>query len=452
MTTGKRTASTGLALRSLLAIIVVSLVFTAASAILQLRSRYRRGLDERQEIIDIIDDSYREAVASALFFFDDTQLQLLVQGISLLPYVEAVEIRELQSGEPVTVLRNEAAGVSDADAGSELHEYRLFHSHDNYRREIGTLLVTTSLERFHAQLADQVRIIVVSNLLQIFGFAFVTLLILRRMVFAHLHAISRFFRGLDPADIQGVRLTLHRSQKVLRGPDELDQISESINDMLGRLEHALCEKTTLVHELYHRSGNMVQSIRAILKLQSVKASDVPEIQALVRAADNRILAIALVHQKLYQSGSLSKIAMRSYLTDLAKEIVHSYETAKPQVYLTLDIDETALLIDDAIPCGLVLSEILSNSIQHAFPDGQTGTVEISLHAAGNGGFVYTIADNGIGLSRSIESFTDETIGIPMVLEIVRKQLGGSIAILDGPGTRWRIEFAGDMYEERVHGG
>jgi two-component sensor histidine kinase len=254
-----------LALRHLLAIVVVSIVFSSGALLYQVRSQYVRGIEERDVVLQSIEESYVPPVAAALFFYENRQLQLLSEGIVLLPYVEAVTVLERRSDETVPVTAVGNAGSADADATAT--EYPLTYEYDGDSREIGVLRVTTSMTRVREQILARIRTTTAASLVAIVAFAVVVLLIVQRMVFRHLTVITTFMRDLDPDHIGSQKLVLPRRARG-SAPDELDEIADATNMMISRLERALSEKTTLLHELYHRTGNMLQSVRSILFLQS----------------------------------------------------------------------------------------------------------------------------------------------------------------------------------------
>lgn len=450
-----RVLTNRLALRHLLAIILVSAVFSLAATGIQVRIQYKHGVEGREEILRMIEESHLPPVAASVFFFDETQLRLLAEGISLHPYVETVTILEYRAGEEVPLLSLDARNSPDDREGrnGDSRSFPLVYEHDGLRREIGVLRVATSLADLRRQLIRQASLIAVTNLFKIFGFAVVVLVVAQRMIFRHLREIRKFFTELDPLQISRRKLVLPRSaQRSGRRPDELDEITGAINATLERLDTTMEEKQTLLQELYHRTTNTMQSIRAILNLQSSRARGNEELQATVREVDNRILAMALVHQKLYESQSLSRIGMRDYLTELAEETVRSYGVADEKIRLAVDVEDLQLLIDIAIPCGMILSELLSNALKHAFPGDRRGTISIALHRVRPGTCRLVVADNGAGFRDGFDYRSGETIGLQSVAAIAERQLNGSIEFDGTVGARWSILFSEDVYQERVADG
>lgn len=435
-----------LIVRHLAAIVLVSVIFTTAATMYQVHTLRANGRLERDSTLTLIERSYLPPLAAGLFFFDDYQIQLLGEGIILLPHVVAVSVFERQGEHEVEV----AAAGDPTAANGETHRFPLVYRYQDELRHIGSLQVTTSMRDIHAQFHSQLRVTIVTNLLKIFGFAVVVLVVAQRMIFRHLSATARFLRGIDPGGTTPTNLTIARRRTVGGRADELDEITDAINTLLRRTHDALQDRAALLHELFHRTGNMMQNTRAILKLQSARGADVKQIRAFVRAVDNRILAMALAHQKLYQSGSLSRITMRGYLTELAGEIVGSYRLPPGRVRLVTDIDDLPLLIDSAVPCGLLVSELLSNSLQHAFPDGRSGTITITFHRGDENEYRLTVSDDGVGVHRSLSDLARESTGIRSVVEITARQLNGTADLSSRQGARWSISFSEAAYQERVH--
>lgn len=451
-----------LALRHLITIVLVSVLFSLVALAVQVRTQYTREVAARDDVLHMIGESYRRPVAAGVFFFDYQQLELLVEGILLLPYVEAVMIVENRPGDPHTIV---SVGDPDSPEGTT-HLYPLEYEHNGVTRHVGNLLVVTCFHAVRQRTMEQLAAIAATSLLQVFTFALVVLVVDRRMIFRHLRDVAGFAHAFDPEHISERRLVLQRSSPFSassRPPDELDEITDAFNAMLGRLdctirelegtqeslETALGEKQALLQELYHRSNNTMQSIRAMLSLRAAGAPDGGDLQAMVREVDNRILAMALVHRKLYESRNLSKLDMLGYLTELTRETLRSYDSSDRRIQWTIDVDGVSFLIDTAIPCGLILSELLSNVARHAFPGERRGTVTVSLHQVETNRFRLIVADDGVGFGESLDYRNLSTMGLPTVMAIAEQQLRGSVQLSGQEGTRWEITFSNRFHRERV---
>ncbi len=204
------------------------------------------------------------------------------------------------------------------------------------------------------------------------------------------------------------------------------------------LESSLREKETLLRELYHRTKNNMQVISSLISLQSSSVSDSHVLQ-MFDDTKNRIRAMALVHEKLYQSRDLSSVNMKEYIRDLADALIESHSQVEGKVALKLDADSITLPIDIIMPCGLIINELISNSLKYAFTGEGGGEIRISFRQTGPGLMEIVYRDNGPGLeSAGIGNI--RTLGLKLVRNLATKQLGGEIEMIPGRGAEFRIRF------------
>jgi PAS domain S-box-containing protein len=215
-----------------------------------------------------------------------------------------------------------------------------------------------------------------------------------------------------------------------------------------QLKQALAEKTALVQELYHRTRNNMQVIRAMLHIYGGYVGDA-RVAEVFEEMEDRIYAMALAHRKLYESQNLSRINLKEYILDLFVHLKESYQEASDNIALVEEMEDVAILIDTAAPCGLVLNEALSNVFKHAFPNNRAGEVHIHLRRAVDGKIELTIADNGIGVPADFDFRACKTLGIQNMIAIVEYQLQGEIAFEACDGVTCRLCFRDNLYEERV---
>ncbi|TAL34051.1 MAG: PAS domain S-box protein [Spirochaetes bacterium] len=227
-----------------------------------------------------------------------------------------------------------------------------------------------------------------------------------------------------------------------------------IRDITGRkrgeeaLRASLAEKETLLKELYHRTKNNMQVLISMLALQSARAAD-ESVSRVFQETANRISSIALVHQKLYQSQNLSRIDLKDYIEELVPLLISSYGLAGGAVNQEYALESADVLIDAAIPCGLVLNELVSNTLKYAFPDGARGTLGVSLRRLPGGEIEIGFADDGVGMPPGFDFAHVKTLGIAMITTIVRHQMQGSIEFPEHDGFRCVIRFNPELYSERI---
>ncbi|RME84680.1 MAG: GAF domain-containing protein, partial [Caldilineae bacterium] len=230
--------------------------------------------------------------------------------------------------------------------------------------------------------------------------------------------------------------------------DDLVKEMEQRLQVEEALRNSLREKELLLQELYHRTKNNMQVISAMLALEETRVADEAS-REIFREIQNRIQAMGLVHQMLYQSQDLSRVDLAQYVRELADLLMNSYNIASDRIRLTLDIESTAVLIDIAIPCGLILNELISNALKYAFPDNRTGEIRIHLSRSEQGEIVLEVADNGVGIPPGVDLRASDTLGVQTVFSITEHQLQGQVSYEANPGLRWHIRFPDTLYSERI---
>ncbi|UCV09014.1 sensor histidine kinase [Dechloromonas denitrificans] len=206
-----------------------------------------------------------------------------------------------------------------------------------------------------------------------------------------------------------------------------------------KLENALQEKTVLLNEVHHRVKNNLQVISSLLNLQATHASD-PRLRAILAESQSRVRAMALTHQLLYERKDYSRIDLGEYLERLAQLLIGSYREDGARITLRRILPETPLFLDfeRAIPCGLIINELVTNAFKHAFPDGRSGEVRIELLAVGDE-LELVVADNGVGLQASFDLTNLKSLGLQLV-PLLADQLGGSFTVHDHQGPRFSLRF------------
>lgn len=218
--------------------------------------------------------------------------------------------------------------------------------------------------------------------------------------------------------------------------------------MEEQIQTSLQEKTVLLRELYHRTKNTMQVIASMLMLRAAHTGD-QRIIALSHEIETKIHAMALVHQKLYEAQHLSRINMREYLDDLVVFLMSSYTNISQKINYRSEIEPMGVLIDTAIPCGLVVSELLSNALKYAFPDDMTGIIQLQLYRSGPEELSLTVSDNGVGIPDDVNMAAMNSLGIQTIINLVRHQLQGNITWETQQGVTCHIHFHDNLYTERV---
>lgn len=217
----------------------------------------------------------------------------------------------------------------------------------------------------------------------------------------------------------------------------------------ARLTRALRENETLLRELYHRTKNTLQLIRSFIALESLELEPSADLDRLVRKMEDRIDAISLVHQMLYKSHDLSRISIKEYIEEAATLILRGNGADGGRISLELAIEDRAILLDTAIPFGIILNELITNSIKHAFPGGREGRIAIDATNESDGRIRLGYRDDGVGVPEGFDFRAQRTLGFKLLFRIVETQLKGEISIKNGAGIGYTLSIPTNLYEARV---
>ena len=207
----------------------------------------------------------------------------------------------------------------------------------------------------------------------------------------------------------------------------------------AQIRESLREKEVLLQEIHHRVKNNLQVISSLLDLQSQHIEEQATLE-LFRESCNRIRAMALVHEALYKFKDFAKINFAEYIENLVSYLFPAYGVNVENINLELNLDEVTLKLDTAIPCGLIINELVSNALKHAFPNKAKGIIYIDLHFGEDKYYTLTIRDNGIGLPCNWEVKAVNSLGLKLV-EILAKQLEGTLQVNSHFGTEFSLRFS-----------
>jgi two-component system response regulator len=213
-----------------------------------------------------------------------------------------------------------------------------------------------------------------------------------------------------------------------------------------KIKSSLKEKEILLQEIHHRVKNNLQVISSLLRLQSRYIKDQEAID-IFKETQNRVRSIAILHEKLYQSDDLAKIKFDEYVRILAEDLLYFYELDKGNIKMDIDVEDVSLNIETAIPCGLLIDEMVANSLKYAFPDERIGEIKIELHSDENS-FNLMVSDNGVGIPNNIDTEKSDTFGMQLI-KYLTKQLKGTMELDKSNGTKYNLIFNELEYKDRV---
>src|SRR5271157_186680 len=203
-----------------------------------------------------------------------------------------------------------------------------------------------------------------------------------------------------------------------------------------QIKASLKEKEVLLKEIHHRVKNNLQIVSSLLYLQSRKTSD-DQVLSVLRESQTRVRSMALIHEKLYQCDDLANINLGDYIRSLTSYLLNSYGVASNMVGLKINVESAPLGLDRAIPCGLIINELVSNALKYAFPQGRKGEIFVNLLRDGDGKLILMVKDDGVGLPEDLEIADAPSLGLQLVNTLVR-QLDGTIEVGRKGGTEFRM--------------
>lgn len=273
---------------------------------------------------------------------------------------------------------------------------------------------------------------------------------------AHREYVRRFAAGEESARMMGERgrITGRRksgdefpaeasiSKSHHRGRTLLTVILRDVSNRIeaeAKVRASLAEKEVLLEEIHHRVKNNLQVVSSLLNLQARGAAS-EDVRQVFRECRHRVQSMALVHEQLYRSKNLSSVAFSEYVSQLADALFRAYQVDPEQVELELRVEDVQMPLDAAAPCGLILNELISNALKHAFPDGRRGKVEIVVRERADGSVRMSVADDGVGVPEGVGFWNTPSLGWKLVRTLVR-QIDGEVELKGPPGARVTVRFS-----------
>ncbi len=205
-----------------------------------------------------------------------------------------------------------------------------------------------------------------------------------------------------------------------------------------RIQDALQQKDLLLKEVHHRVKNNLQVIHSLLDLQALKMMD-SDVVDVLRDSQNRIRSMSLIHQTLYQSQNFARVDFQRFLGELLPRLTESYGARSRQVHINVQARDVKLPINEAIPCGLIVNELVSNALKHGFPNDQSGTVLVEISQNEEQVVELSISDDGRGISPEMDLTRSDSLGLQLV-HLLTRQLHGQLDVQRSNPTRFTLTF------------
>ena len=236
--------------------------------------------------------------------------------------------------------------------------------------------------------------------------------------------------------LQQNRMVKHKTAELRRELFERQMAEKELLASDQQLRQSLLEKELLLKEIHHRVKNNLQIVSSLLYLQEDYMKD-PKGVEILRESQNRVKSMALIHEQLYGTADLAKIDFGRYVQGLAANLFDAYGIDPARIRLNVRADDIALGVDMAVPCGLIVNEVVSNAIKHAFLPCDNGTIDIIIRRLDTGLMEIVVADDGIGLAQPPADAEKKSLGLRLV-DTLTTQLDGTLSIKTENGTRFSI--------------
>ena len=232
---------------------------------------------------------------------------------------------------------------------------------------------------------------------------------------------------------------LYRDDGTVEG---IIEVSRDITKRISAERHllrSLRDKEMLIKEIHHRVKNNLMVIQSLLRLQSRQIRDDAD-KEMFAESESRVRAMSMIHERLYRSGDLSTIDMPEYINSLALALFQNYRVQDSDVSLSVEIDNLALDIETIIPCGLIINEMVSNSLKYAFPEGRKGEIGVTLRDNSDATCTLSVSDNGIGLPEGFDIHNTPSLGMQIITALC-DQIGARMEVLGKEGATFRMTFS-----------
>lgn len=222
--------------------------------------------------------------------------------------------------------------------------------------------------------------------------------------------------------------------------EELEAMEEDILRAEERTKTTLMKKDMLVREIHHRVKNNMQVIMSLLTLQSTYINS-KKMNEILRECQNRIKSMCLIHEKLYLARDLSDVSSQDYISKLVKSIFISYGAHGNGIKCLTNVGNVRLDIETAVPCGLIITELVSNSLKHAFNAEKKGLITVGLQKLKTGQYELSVQDSGSGFPKGMDYKNSPTLGLQLVSTLAEEQLRGNLSIrATTKGTEFKVTF------------
>jgi len=404
-----------------------ALVFLLGSVFYPLQTylAYRTEMQRMTQQLQRIRESHIPFLVSSLWLTNHGLLRQQLESIALFPYIHRVEV---MNDEGTVFFAGE-----DATGDLNVHHQELTYEFRGEEVDVGTLRIYVNEARLAMDVWAHEASFLAFQALSAVALALFISFMFHSMVGRHLRQFADYLRA-DPEGTMAEPFTLQRKGSK---NDELEYLIQSFNTMRSRLRRHLEQREVLLREVHHRIKNNMLTVESLLSLQEA-AIDNPQARVALKEARSRLQSMGILYDRLYRSGSARSMSATNYLPSLIDEVVRVYPSSA-EIRTQTDVEAIVLDVRALSSLGIIVNELLTNALKHAFPNGSTGTVRLELTKTDDHHAELIYRDDGVGISDAAASGAAGGLGMVLV-QTLTEQLGGSLEIRSEGGTTVRIRF------------
>ncbi len=411
--------------------LLLMLFLTAIFAPLMSLSSYRREYQRVSVQIEQIHRSHIPALVSSLWMTHYDLLQTQIESIVQFPYIDRVEIID-DEGRLYGVNYNERSLPQPEKL--EKHSHSLTYEYRGEDIEVGKLFMYVNTRRLRNDVLKGQLPFLLYNLLVALSLALAVSLLFHRMVGRHLRRFVEFLRHHSDSASLSQSFSFGRKNTY---NDELAQLAEAVNTMRRKLNGQFEEKEMLLREVHHRIKNNMSSVQALLRMQA-DTLDNPDANTALEEAASRLQSMMVLYDKLYRQGTVESMSAAEYLPALISEILSVFPGGE-KVHLHSEIDDILFDVQELSFIGILINELLTNSLKHAFEGPTAGHISVKLHRYTDNSMELIYKDDGVGMPEAVIRGEKEGLGL-MLVRSMADQFEGSLEILGLDGTTVRMRF------------
>lgn len=411
--------------------LLLMLILTAVFAPLMSLSSYRQEYQRVTEQIEQIEHSHIPALVSSLWMTHYDLMQVQIESIVEFPYIDRVEIIE-DEGRLYSVNYHEGPILQPEKL--EKHSHPLIYEYRSEEIQLGKLTMYVNTRRLGRDVLKGQVPFLLYNLLVALSLALAVSLLFHMMIGRHLRSFAEFLRRNSDSASLSRPFSFERKKTY---DDELTHLAEAVNTMRRKLNGQFEEKEMLLREVHHRIKNNMSSVQALMRMQADSLDNPSAVKAL-EEAESRLQSMMVLYDKLYRQGTVESMSAADYLPALIAEILSVFPGGE-KVRLHTEFDDIIFDAQELSFLGLLINELLTNSLKHAFRDYLEGHISVKLQRLSEDNLEFIYHDDGVGMPEAIIRGEKEGLGL-MLIRSMAEQFEGHLEIQGREGTTVRMRF------------